>query len=270
MHLLKTTPADCTLGDRVLCVQLHGDAAFSGQGIVSESLSLSGLPHFGSGGTIHLIVNNNIGYTTPATLARSSVYASDAGKMIGCPILHVNGDYPEDVIRAIDVAMKYRGMFRKDIILDLICYRRWGHNELDEPGFTQPKMYKVVRGRQSVPDMYEGRLVKEGVITEQEGKEWRKGYTEWLEGCLNGVDGWKAKSEMLQGKWGDMVWPAGEKAIHEPKTGVSSDQLKEVAEASVTLPESFVSFRFPPCFSHQSVANLKAECPPQTESTYLG
>jgi len=220
MHLLKTTPSTCTLGDKVLCVQLHGDAAFSGQGVVAESLSLSALPHYGCGGTIHIIVNNNIGYTTPSTLARSSIYASDIGKMVGCPILHVNGDYPEDVIRAIEIAVKYRSMFRKDVILDLICYRRWGHNELDEPGFTQPKMYEVVRGRKSVAEGYEERLVKEGVIRKEEGKEWRDGYGKWLSKCLDGVDGWKAKSEMLEGKWKDMVWPSGDQAVHYPKTGV--------------------------------------------------
>ena len=134
MSLLRSSPEECQLGDRVLCVQLHGDAAFAGQGVVAESLGLSGLPHFGSGGTVHIIVNNNIGYTTPASLARSSIYSSDIGKMIGCPILHVNGDYPEAVARAVDVAFRYRQMFRKDVIIDLICYRRWGHNEVRENG----------------------------------------------------------------------------------------------------------------------------------------
>jgi probable 2-oxoglutarate dehydrogenase E1 component DHKTD1 len=241
MHLLKTTPSDCALGDRVLCVQLHGDAAFSGQGIVAETLTLSGLPHYGCGGTIHLIVNNNIGYTTPATLGRSSIYASDIGKATGCPILHVNGDHPEDVVRAIGVAFAFQRMFRKDVIIDLICYRRWGHNELDEPGFTQPKMYSVVRGRRSVPELYERGLRTEGVIAEEEAAEWRKSYEDWLAGCLGEVEGWKAKSEMLEGKWSGMVWPSSGEAVHDPATGVEVDTLKEVAAASVDLPESFVS-----------------------------
>ncbi|KAF5390875.1 hypothetical protein D9757_004440 [Collybiopsis confluens] len=111
--LLKTHPDDCQLGDMVMCVQLHGDASFSGQGVVMESLGLSNLPHFTSGGTVHLVVDNNIGYTTPASQARSSLYCSDIGKMIGAPILHVNGDHPEDVVKAMDIAFKYRQYFRK-------------------------------------------------------------------------------------------------------------------------------------------------------------
>lgn len=128
---------DCHLGDKVMCVQLHGDAAFSGQGIVTETLGLSNLPHYTCGGSIHLIVNNQIGYTTPAQNARSSKYASDVGKSIGCPIIHVNGDFPEDVAKAMRIACDYREKYRKDVIVDLIAYRRWGHNELDEPGLIK-------------------------------------------------------------------------------------------------------------------------------------
>jgi probable 2-oxoglutarate dehydrogenase E1 component DHKTD1 len=241
MSLLKSSPAECQLGDRVLCVQLHGDAAFSGQGIVAESLGLSGLPHYGAGGTIHLIVNNNIGYTTPASFAKSSIYSSDIGKVIGCPIIHVNGDHPESVVRAVDIAFRYRQMFRKDVILDLICYRRWGHNELDEPGYTQPKMYQKIRNRSSVPDLYEGKLVKEGTLGKGEAESRRKEYQGRLEQGLGEVEGYKAASDMLGGKWSSMVWPLSKEAVHHPKTGVEEELLKEVAVASVTLPDSFVS-----------------------------
>ncbi|WWD16700.1 oxoglutarate dehydrogenase (succinyl-transferring), E1 component [Kwoniella shandongensis] len=237
MSLLKSSPKECKLGDKVLCVQLHGDAAFAGQGVVAESLGLSGLPHYGSGGTVHIIVN--IGYTTPASLSRSSIYSSDIAKMIGCPILHVNGDYPEAVVRAVDVALRYRQMFRKDVIIDLICYRRWGHNELDEPAYTQPLMYEKIRGRKSVPEMYEKRLAEQGVLAENGATESRGQYTSQLEGRLNSVETYKHKSQMLQGKWSPYVWPAGGKAEHHPETGVPKDELIEVATASVTLPESF-------------------------------
>ncbi|ORX36355.1 Thiamin diphosphate-binding protein [Kockovaella imperatae] len=239
MSLIKTSPADCQLGDRVLCVQLHGDAAFAGQGVVAESLGLSGLPHFGSGGTVHIIVNNNIGYTTPASFARSSIYSSDIGKMIGCPILHVNGDYPEAVVRAVDVAFRYRQMFRKDIIIDLICYRRWGHNELDEPAYTQPKMYEKIRSRSSVPELYEQSLIKDGTLSESDVASARKQYESVLEDGLAKVDDFKPESDMLKGKWSKMVWPASKDAQHEPETGVEINELKAVAEASVKVPDSF-------------------------------
>ncbi|GMK58230.1 hypothetical protein CspeluHIS016_0502620 [Cutaneotrichosporon spelunceum] len=239
MKLLKESPADCQLGDRVLCVQLHGDAAFSGQGVVAESLGLSGLPHYGSGGTIHMIVNNNIGYTTPATFSRSAMYASDVGKMIGCPILHVNGDYPEDVVRAVDIAFQYREMFRKDIIIDLICYRRWGHNELDEPGYTQPLMYEKIRSRKSVPELFEERLTSASVLSEADASAGRAAYNASLDKALAGVPDYKPPSEMLGGKWKDMVWPASAEAKPDPETGLPIDRLVDIGKKSVELPADF-------------------------------
>uniref|UniRef100_A0AAR2L4L3 2-oxoadipate dehydrogenase complex component E1 n=1 Tax=Pygocentrus nattereri TaxID=42514 RepID=A0AAR2L4L3_PYGNA len=132
-------------GDKVICLQVHGDASFSGQGIVSETFTLSTLPHFRVGGSIHLIVNNQVGYTTPSERARSSLYCSDIGKMVGCAVIHVNGDDAEEVVRATRLAVEYQRRFRKDVIVDLLCYRQWGHNELDEPFFTNPVMYKIIR-----------------------------------------------------------------------------------------------------------------------------
>jgi probable 2-oxoglutarate dehydrogenase E1 component DHKTD1 len=241
MSLLKSSPRECQLGDKVLCVQLHGDAAFAGQGVVAESLGLSGLPHYGSGGTVHIIVNNNIGYTTPASFARSSIYSSDIGKAVGCPIIHVNGDHPESVVRAVDTAFRYRQMFRKDIIIDLICYRRWGHNELDEPGYTQPKMYEKIRNRSSVPGLYEKKVEKDQVVSQDDAKVFREAYQSKLEEDLGKVEGFKAESDMLGGKWRGMVWPASEQADHNPSTGVEEQELRKMAVASVTLPDGFVS-----------------------------
>lgn len=130
MNLYETVQKDCFLGDRVMCIQVHGDSAFTGQGVVTETLGLSNLPHYSAGGSVHVIVNNQIGYTTPAMNARSSIYTSDVGKMINSPVIHVNADFPEDVAYAASMAFEYRNKFRKDVILDLICYRRLGHNEL--------------------------------------------------------------------------------------------------------------------------------------------
>ncbi len=242
MSLIKSSPVDCQLGDKVLCVQLHGDAAFSGQGVVAESLGLSGLPHYGSGGTIHIVVNNNIGYTTPASFSRSSTYCSDIGKTIGCPILHVNGDYPEAVTRAVEVAFQYRQMFRKDVIVDLICYRRWGHNELDEPGFTQPKMYEKIRSRKSVPELYEDRLVELRIAHHELLKTSRQEYTKELETAMDRVESYRPGSQMLEGKWKGMRWPSLSERS-DPETGVSEERLKDVAVASVSLPETFVSLK---------------------------
>ncbi|KZS96382.1 dehydrogenase E1 and transketolase domain-containing protein 1 [Sistotremastrum niveocremeum HHB9708] len=235
--LLESSDADCTLGDKVMCVQLHGDASFTGQGVVMESLGLSNLPHYTSGGSVHIVVN--IGYTTPASSARSSLYCSDIGKMIHAPVLHVNGDHPEDVQRAIRVAFKYRNHFRKDVIIDLLVYRRWGHNELDEPGFTQPQMYSKIRARKSIPSLYEEKLLEQKVVTTDEIFKFRKEYKDVLEGHLAKTDDYLPKAEMLQDRWSSMVWPASKEADHAPDTGVDVEVLRGVGKASVHVPADF-------------------------------
>lgn len=237
--LLKTSPADCTLGDKVMCVQLHGDASFTGQGIVMESLGLSQLPHFTSGGTIHLVVDNNIGYTTPATHARSSLYCSDVGKMINAPVLHVNGDYPEDVAKAMEIAFEYRQYFRKDIIIDLICYRRWGHNELDLPNFTNPLMYEKIQTRRSVPQLYEQKLIADDVMTSEEILSLRTDYKAHLDTALAQVPTYVPSQTMLKNQWEGMVWPTSPEAAHEPETGVPREVLSRVVKASVEVPAGF-------------------------------
>ncbi|KZT24824.1 dehydrogenase E1 and transketolase domain-containing protein 1 [Neolentinus lepideus HHB14362 ss-1] len=237
--LLKTSPGDCMLGDRVMCVQLHGDASFTGQGVVMETLGLSNLPHFTSGGSVHIVVKWVIGYTTPASEARSSLYCSDIGKMIHAPVLHVNGDYPEDVARAVDTAFKYRNYFRKDIIIDLIVYRRWGHNELDEPAFTQPSMYRQIRSRKSVPQLYEDRLVDEGVISREEATTLRSSYKAHLDEQLSKVDDYVSTVALGQGQWKGIVWPADPAAEWDPETGVDGEVLKGIRRASVAVPDGF-------------------------------
>ncbi|RPD70915.1 dehydrogenase E1 and transketolase domain-containing protein 1 [Lentinus tigrinus ALCF2SS1-7] len=241
--LLKTLQrageTGCRPGDRVMCVQLHGDASFTGQGIVMEGLGLSNLPHYTVGGSVHLVVN--IGYTTPASSARSSLYCSDVAKMINAPVLHVNGDYPEDVQRAVEVAFKYRNYFRKDIIVDLIVYRRWGHNELDEPAFTQPLMYEKIRSRRSVPALYEERLIDENVLTKDAAEAVRAGHKEFLAAELAAVPAHTpgSHSSVLQGQWAGLTSPANRAAVRDPETGVEKATLQTVGRASVAVPEGF-------------------------------
>ncbi|KAI5886780.1 2-oxoglutarate dehydrogenase, E1 component [Schizophyllum commune H4-8] len=245
--LLKSSPADCALGDRVLCVQVHGDASFTGQGVVMEGIGLSNLPHYTTGGSVHLVVNNNIGYTTPAHGARSSMYCSDIGKMVGAPVLHVNGDYPEDVERAMEVAFAYRDRFRKDVIVDLLVYRRWGHNELDVPDLTSPKMYEKIRARQSVPQLYASRLVADGTLTAKEAERERTEYRAQLEAELareaatdptTGKPAYQPEWKASPG-WEQIVWPASAAAVREPSTGVEESTLAQIGRASVAVPEGF-------------------------------
>ncbi|KAF9479328.1 dehydrogenase E1 and transketolase domain-containing protein 1 [Pholiota conissans] len=225
--LLKTSPDDCKLGDKAMCVQIHGDASFAGQGVVMESLGLSNLPHFTSGGSVHLVVD--IGYTTPASNARSSLYCSDVGKMINAPVLHVNGDYPEDVAKAMDIAFRYRNYFRKDIIVDLLVYRR----------ITSPLMYEKIAARKSVPQLYEQKLIEEEVLTPEDINAVRSSYKGHLESELAKVPSYVPSASMLEGQWKGMVWPRSKDALHEPATGVDVDVLKDIGRASVKVPEGF-------------------------------
>ncbi|KAJ3151420.1 hypothetical protein HDU86_006120 [Geranomyces michiganensis] len=230
---------DCYIGDRVMCVQMHGDAAFCGQGVVTETLGLANLPHFTAGGSVHVIVNNQIGYTTPAMNARSSYYSSDVAKMISCPVIHVNADHPEDVAHATAIAFEYRNKFRKDVIIDLIAYRRMGHNELDEPSFTQPSMYKNIRGRPTVPKLYEQQLAAENVLTDSAAiEEFRAAYMEKLDKHLEASYDYSPKADTCGGKWSKMIVPI--EAITKPETGIDVDTLKEIGRKSTEVPEGTV------------------------------
>lgn len=222
-------------GDKVICLQVHGDASFCGQGIVLETFTLSNLPHFRIGGSIHLIVNNQLGYTTPAERGRSSLYSSDIGKLVGCAIIHVNGDSPEEVVRATRLAFEYQRQFRKDVIIDLLCYRQWGHNELDEPFFTNPVMYKIIRARKSIPDTYAEHLIASGLMTQEEVSNIKASYYAKLNGHLANVAHYSPPATHLQARWQGLVQPAA--CITTWDTGVPLELLRFIGVKSVEVPE---------------------------------
>ncbi|KAL7857645.1 hypothetical protein AOLI_G00177470 [Acnodon oligacanthus] len=222
-------------GDKVICLQVHGDASFSGQGIVSETFTLSTLPHFRVGGSIHLIVNNQVGYTTPSERGRSSLYCSDIGKMVGCAVIHVNGDDAEEVLRATRLAVEYQRRFRKDVIIDLLCFRQWGHNELDEPFFTNPVMYKIIRSRKSIPDFYADQLISEGLMKEEECGHIKTAYYSMLNDRLANMTYFSPPPTNLQGRWGDLVEP--QNRVSSWDTGVTVPLLQFVGAKSVDIPE---------------------------------
>ncbi|GAA5990236.1 hypothetical protein JCM10908_005888 [Rhodotorula pacifica] len=227
------------LGTKVLSLAIHGDAAFGGQGVVAETFNLASLPHFNAGGTIHLVVNNQLGYTTPAVQSRSSFYATDLAKMVSAPILHVNGDKVDDVSRAMKLALAYQQKFRKDVVVDLVVYRRRGHNELDEPGFTSPMMYNKIKDLPSVAKLYEQQLIKDSILSSADADSFRKAHFATLDEHLAAADPAKftpPELEMPRG-WNEMRWPAEGEWKKEVETGFDPKTLREIGERSVQVPE---------------------------------
>ncbi|XP_013778792.1 probable 2-oxoglutarate dehydrogenase E1 component DHKTD1, mitochondrial [Limulus polyphemus] len=224
-------------GSSVLPVQVHGDASFSGQGIIMETLALANVPHFHVCGSIHLIVNNQLGFTTPSDRGRSSLHCSDVVKIIAAPVIHVNGDHPEEIVKATQLALAYRQEFCKDIIIDLVCFRRWGHNELDDPTFTNPAMYQVIHSRHSVPDGYAQRLVDEGVWTREDVKQILDEHSSSLNENLKQVDSYKPIAKHLKRQWTGLVQPSS--SVTSWDTGVPVDLLKFVGAKSVQVPDDF-------------------------------
>uniref|UniRef100_T1KKH1 Transketolase-like pyrimidine-binding domain-containing protein n=1 Tax=Tetranychus urticae TaxID=32264 RepID=T1KKH1_TETUR len=222
-------------GSAILPIQIHGDAAFSGQGIIMETLALSGTPNFTVNGSLHLIVNNLIGYTTPGQLVgRSSAYCSDVMKAIDAPCIHVNGDCPEDVIKVSKLALKYRQTFGKDIAIDLTCFRRWGHNELDDPTMTNPVMYKRIHSRPSTMPS----AISDKHLTASEKETETKAYWDKLNEAYKSRESYVPSNPDLQGVWSTCVRPQSN-MITSWDTGVPLDLLKYVGKQSVTIPEGF-------------------------------
>jgi multifunctional 2-oxoglutarate metabolism enzyme len=218
----------------VLPLLMHGDAAFAGQGVVVETLNLSQLRGYRTGGTVHVVINNQVGFTTSPDAARSSFYATDVAKTVHAPILHVNGDDPEAVVRVARLAFEYRQEFHRDIVIDLVCYRRHGHNEADDPSFTQPQMYEVIDSRRSVRKLYTERLVRRGDISIEQAEEFLEDFESRLE---------RAFAETKQA-----APPEPPKAIRPEEqrdlpsavdTGVSKDLLDRIAAIQFDVPDGF-------------------------------
>ena len=220
---------------KVMAVLMHGDAAFSGQGIVPETFALSDLDGYETGGTIHLIVNNQIGFTTMPSSSRSSPYCSDMAKAVGAPIFHVNADDPEACVHVARLATEYRQRFKKDVVIDLICYRRHGHNEGDEPSFTQPQMYKKIAGHETTRTIYAKQLEKEKVIENGEADSIAEAFNEDLDTEFEAAQSFKPnKANWLEGKWSGLATASGDE--RRGKTGVSLDLLREVGFAISKVP----------------------------------
>ena len=222
---------------RVMPLLLHGDAAFAGQGVVAECFALSGLAGYKTGGTIHFIVNNQIGFTTSPQFSRSSPYPSDVALMVQAPIFHVNGDDPEAVTYAAKVATEYRQKFGKDVVIDMFCYRRFGHNEGDEPMFTQPVMYTRIKTHESTQDIYARRLIQEGLLTQAEVDAQITAFDEHLDRCFEeGKALEHQKADWLDGEWKGLGLPEDDE--RRGRTGVGKLRLQAVGKKLTTLPDS--------------------------------
>ncbi|MDC3077037.1 2-oxoglutarate dehydrogenase E1 component, partial [Candidatus Pelagibacter sp.] len=214
--------------NKVIPILIHGDAAFAGQGIVAECFAMSGLPGHNTGGTIHIIVNNQIGFTTSPRFARSSPYPSDVGKMVDAPIIHVNGDDPEAVVYATRIATEFRLKFNRDVVIDLICYRRFGHNEGDEPSFTQPLMYKKIRSHPSSIKIYGEKLVNEGLFSKQDLDKQIIDFKNLLDDQFKNAKDYKPKIRWFEGSWSRYKPERGKDK--RGLTGSDLEVLKNVSE----------------------------------------
>jgi 2-oxoglutarate dehydrogenase E1 component len=228
-------------GFTVLPVLLHGDAAFAGQGVVAETLNLSQLRGYRTGGTIHVIVNNQVGFTTSPAASRSSFYCTDVARMIQAPIFHVNGDDPEACVRVALLAFEYRQAFNKDVVIDMVCYRRRGHNEGDDPSMTQPMMYSLIEAKRSVRKLYTESLIGRGDISVEEAEQALRDYQGQLERVFTETR--EAADESSEEGTGEgLEQPAEQQAsVGAPhaRTAVDLEVIKRIADAHVNLPEGF-------------------------------
>jgi len=224
----------------VLPLLMHGDAAFAGQGVVAECFGLSDLKGYRTGGSLHFIVNNQIGFTTYPRYSRSSPYPSDVAKMIDAPIFHVNGDDPEAVVFAAKVATEFRQKFHKPVVIDMFCYRRHGHNEGDEPAFTQPVMYKKIASHPSTLEIYSKRLIAEGVMTEGEVDKAKADWRARLDAELDAGSGYKPnKADWLDGKWAGFKSADQEEDPRRGVTGVDVAVLRDICRKITRVPDGF-------------------------------
>jgi 2-oxoglutarate dehydrogenase E1 component len=223
----------------VLPLLIHGDAAFSGQGVVAECFAMSGTKGFRTGGTIHFIINNQIGFTTAPIYSRSSPYATDVALMVQAPIFHVNGDHPEAVVHAARIATEFRQLFHKDVVIDMICYRRFGHNETDEPAFTQPLMYRAIKDHPTTLALYSQKLVAEATLSDADVAAMQRDFTQKLDEEFNASKSHLPnRADWLDGRWAGLA-AAPKSGDRRGLTGVPEDILKEVGKALTTAPQGF-------------------------------
>jgi 2-oxoglutarate dehydrogenase E1 component len=225
----------------VMAILMHGDAAFAGQGLVYETLAMSQLIGYRTGGTIHLVVNNQIGFTTVPAHAYSGLYCTDVAKSIQAPILHVNGDDPEAVIFCARMAAEYRMKFASDIVLDIVCYRRHGHNETDEPAFTQPLMYKAINRMKTTRTLYAEKLAAEGTVPAEQSKAMWDEFNQTLEDANAAAKSYKPnKADWLEGHWTGFT-PADQQEVEltEESTAIPTDTLKRIGAALAHVPQGF-------------------------------
>ncbi|MFN3614896.1 MAG: 2-oxoglutarate dehydrogenase E1 component [Rubrimonas sp.] len=226
----------------VIPVLLHGDAAFAGQGVVAECFGLSGLKGHRTGGTIHVVVNNQIGFTTAPHFSRSSPYPTDIAKMVDAPIFHVNGDDPEAVVHAAKVATEFRQQFQRDVVIDMFCYRRFGHNEGDEPMFTQPLMYQAIKKQKTTLQLYTERLVQDGLVAQDEIDEAKAAFQARLNDEFEAGKNYRPnKADWLDGRWKHLG--SGDGDYQPGDTAVALETLKEIGEKISTIPEGFAPHR---------------------------
>jgi len=235
----QTQLGDKTTRASVLPLLLHGDAAFAGQGVVAECFAMSGTKGFRTGGTIHFVVNNQIGFTTAPMHSRSSPYSTDIALMVQAPIFHVNGDDPEAVVHCARIATEFRQLFHKDVVIDMFCYRRFGHNETDEPSFTQPLMYRAIKDHPTTLELYSAKLVDEGTLSQT-------GVTDMVDGFIKRLDEeYEAskthrpkRADWLDGRWSGMsIAPKG--GDRRGETGVARETLLDIGRVLTTIPEGF-------------------------------
>ncbi len=222
----------------VLPLLLHGDAAFAGQGIIAETLMMSELPGYRIGGTVHIVINNQIGFTTMPKFGRSGPYCTDVAKMIASPIFHVNGDDAESVVHVANIAIEFRQKFKKDVVIDMYCYRRFGHNEGDEPAFTQPLMYKKISTQESVRSKYERQLIGEGTITAEDGKKIQEEFTQYLENAFQATQTFKPNSgDFLGGAWEGLKFASD--GARRGITAVSTKDMVDMGKILTNIPGGF-------------------------------
>ena len=225
-----------------MAVLLHGDGAFSGQGIVYETLDMSQLPEYTIGGTLHVVVNNQVAFTTDPKYSRSSPYCTDVAKGINIPVFHVNGDDVEAVARVMELAIEWRQQWKQDVVVDIVCYRKYGHNEIDEPMFTQPLMYKAIKKHPSAHQQYAEKLMGDGTLTPGDVKLVHDSVLKTLEESFEDSKDYVPKPrDWLASHWAGFKGPDQLSRIRE--TGVAMEKLKQIGIAATTIPETFTPHR---------------------------